>query len=156
MQTQVLYGNRLGRQGNLRIGCSATIFDRLRQKVLFTLRADNGKWCLPGGMVEPGESVEEACLREIFEETGLEVVVKRLVGVYSNPDQLVIYPDGNKAHFIVLNFEAEITNGEPRLSNETTDVRFFTPQELDALEIHAHHDDRVRDTLAGQPAAFIR
>jgi 8-oxo-dGTP pyrophosphatase MutT (NUDIX family) len=93
--SQVLYGPRLGKEGKLRVGCSATIFDSKREKVLLTQRTDNGRWCLPGGMMESGESVAEACEREVWEETGLHVRITRLIGVYSDPDQLVVYPDGN-------------------------------------------------------------
>ena len=88
--TQILYGDRIGRQGNIRLGCSAVLFDVNREKVLLTRRADNGRWCLPSGGVEPGESVTEACIRETLEETGLRVRVKRLTSVFSSPDRLVI------------------------------------------------------------------
>ena len=108
MPTEVLYGPRLGREGQLRMGCSATLFDKTREKVVLTQRTDNGRWCLPGGTMESGESAAETCEREVWEETGLKVRVKRLIGVYSNPDQLVIYSDGNKAFFVVLNFEVEL------------------------------------------------
>ena len=84
--TKILYGTRLGKNGELRVGCSATIFDKSHQKVLLTRRLDNGLWCLPGGHMESGESVEECCMREVFEETGLQVRVKRLPGVYSDPN----------------------------------------------------------------------
>jgi ADP-ribose pyrophosphatase YjhB (NUDIX family) len=154
--TKVLYGERLGKQGQLRLGSSATIFDETHQKVLLTKRADNGQWCLPGGGMEAGESIEEACLREVLEETGLRVRLIRLVGVYSDPNQLVVYPDGNRAHFVTLNFEAEITHGEPRLSNETTDIGFFTLEELEGKQLLGHHKERIRDTLVGQAAAFVR
>ncbi|MCB0119780.1 MAG: NUDIX domain-containing protein, partial [Anaerolineales bacterium] len=50
--SQVLYGPRLGKEGKVRVGCSAVIFDETRQKVLLTKRADNGRWCLPGGGME--------------------------------------------------------------------------------------------------------
>ena len=102
--TQVLYGQRLGREGKIRFGCSAVIFDEARTKVLLTRRTDNGLWGVPGGAMESGESVVEACEREVFEETGLKVHAKRLVGVYSNPDQLVIYPDGTKVQIVALGF----------------------------------------------------
>jgi 8-oxo-dGTP pyrophosphatase MutT (NUDIX family) len=140
MPTEVLYGPRLGREGQLRLGCSAVLFDEARQKVLLTQRTDNGRWCLPGGAMESGESAAEACEREVWEETGLKVRVKRLLGVYSNPDQLVIYPDGNKAFFVVLNFEVEIISGELGLSNETTAFGYYT---LD------QHLSRVEDALLG-------
>jgi len=154
--TQVLYGERLGKNGELRIGCSATIFDESNQKVLLTRRQDNGLWCLPGGHMEPGESVEECCVREVFEETGLRVRVVRLTGVYSNPDQLVIYRDGSQAHFVVMNFEAEITGGKLGLSDETSEAGYFSPAEIESMPMHDRHADRVVDALTCQVAAFIK
>lgn len=145
--TQVLYGPRLGKQGNIRVGCSAVIFDEARKKVLLTQRADNGRWCLPGGQMEAGESAAEACEREVWEETGLTVRTKRLVGVYSNPDQLVIYPDGNKAFFVVLNFEVEIVSGELGLSNETTAFGYYSLKEIESMPMHGEHKSRIEDAM---------
>ncbi len=153
--TQVLYGPRLAKQGKIRLGCSAAIFDE-RRRILLTRRADNGQWCLPGGAMESGESAAEACEREVLEETGLRVRVKRLVGVYSHPDQLVIYPDGNKAHIVVLHFEAEVTGGELGLSNETTDFGYFTMNEIRDMELLGRHGERVSDTLENYPEALIK
>lgn len=153
--TQIIYGERIARQGKIRLGCSAAIFDK-GGRVLLTKRTDNGQWCLPGGGVEAGESVAEACEREVREETGLSVRVKRLVGVYSHPDQLAVYPDGNKSHFVVLHFEAEIISGELGLSDETTDFGYFTLEEVEGLEMLGRHKERILDTLADQQAAFVR
>lgn len=151
-QTQVLYGERLGKQGELRIGCSAIIFDETRGKVLLTQRTDNGRWCLPGGRMESGESASETCEREVWEETGLIVRVKRLIGVYSNPNQLVIYPDGNKVFIVVLNFEAEVIEGELGLSNETTAIGYYSLQEMENMPMHGEHKSRVEDALLGGDA----
>ena len=150
--SQVLYGPRLGKEGRLRVGCSATIFDSKREKVLLTQRTDNGRWCLPGGMMESGESASEACIREVWEETGLNVRVTRLIGVYSNPDQLVVYADGNKAFFVVLSFEAEIISGELGLSNETTAFGYYSLEEMESLPMHGEHKQRVEDALLGRDA----
>ncbi len=152
--SQVLYGPRLGREGKLRVGCSATLFDEAREKVLLTQRSDNGRWCLPGGHMESGESAAEACEREVLEETGLKVEAIRLLGVYSNPDQLVIYKDGGKAFFVVLNFEVRILAGEPGLSDETTAFGWFTVDEMETMPIHANHDLRVKDALRGGDPAI--
>lgn len=152
--SKVLYGPRLGREGAVRVGCSAVIFDPDRKKVLLTKRTDNGRWCLPGGGMEAGESAAETCEREVWEETGLKVRVKKLLGVYSNPDQLVIYQDGNKAFFVVLNFEAEVLEGDLCLSNETTDFGWFTPEEMDTMPMHGQHKDRVEDAFRGGEAAI--
>lgn len=152
--TQVLYGPRLGKEGQLRVGCSAVIFDEKREKVLLTQRADNGRWCLPGGHMESGESAAEACEREVWEETGLKVRATRLLGVYSNPDQLVIYKDGVKAFFVVLNFEVEVVEGELGLSDETTAFGWFTLKDMDSMPIHANHKLRVEDALLGGDAVM--
>jgi ADP-ribose pyrophosphatase YjhB (NUDIX family) len=154
--TQVLYGNRLGKDGVIRLGSTAIIFDESRTKILLTRRMDNGQWCLPGGATDPGESVAEGCVREVFEETGLRVRVTRLVGVYSDPDQLVIYPDGNKVHVVALSFEAEIVSGELGLSNETTDAGFFTISDMEGMPMLGNHKRRVQDALLQTPAAIIK
>ena len=153
--TQILYGERIGKQGKLRLGCSAAIFDE-RGRILLTRRADNNQWCLPSGGMEPGESAAEACEREVLEETGLSVRVKRLVGIYSHPDQIVIYPDGGKFHIVALHFQAEVTGGEPGLSNETTDFGYFTLQEIEAIEMFGRHKERIMDTVENRVDAFIR
>lgn len=153
--TQILYGDRLGKQGKIRLGCSAAIFDE-QHRILLTRRADNGQWCLPSGGMESGESAAEACEREVFEETGLSVRVNRFVGVYSHPDQLIVYADGNKFQIVALHFEAVIIGGEPGLSDETSDFGYFTMEEIEKLEMLGRHKERVIDTLTAQSEAFIR
>ena len=153
--TQVFYGPGLGKEGKLRLGASAILFND-EGKFLLTRRADNGQWCLPGGRLESGESVTEACEREVLEETGLTVRVRRLVGVYSHPNQLVVYPDGNKAHIVALHFEAEVVGGELGLSNETTDYGYFTVHELEGLEFIGRHKERILDTLERRTEALIK
>ena len=153
--TQVLYGPRLSKEGKLRIGCSAAIFDE-QGRILLTRRADNGLWCLPGGAMDPGESAAEACEREVLEETGLHARAKRLVGVYSHPDQLVVYKDGNKAHIVALHFEGEDFGGTLGLSNETTDFGYFSQEQLDGLDFLGRHKERILDTFDNQLEAVIK
>jgi ADP-ribose pyrophosphatase YjhB (NUDIX family) len=154
--TKVVYGDRIGRKGKLRLGCSAVLFGNDRQTVLLTRRSDNGQWCLPGGMIDSGESVAEGCEREVFEETGLKVRVVRLTGIYSNPNRLTIYPDGNKAFVVVLNFEVEQVGGKLGLSGETTDARFFFVAEALHMDLFHGHAEHIHDTLTGNYAAVIR
>jgi ADP-ribose pyrophosphatase YjhB (NUDIX family) len=154
--TRILFGDRIGRQGKIRLGCSAVLFDEKREKVLLTRRADNGQWCLPGGMIDPGESVSQGCEREVFEETGLRVRVARLTGVYSDPNRLTVYPDGNRAHVIVLAFEVEQVGGELGLSDETTDARFFPVVEAVQMDLFHGHAEHIRDVMTGEDGAFIR
>ena len=154
--TKVIHGEGIGKKGKIRLGCSAVIFDEAREKVLLTKRSDNGLWCLPGGGVDPGESVEETILREVQEETGLTVRMLRLTGVYSDPDWLVVYNEETAVQIVALNFEVEIISGEPGLSNETTDWGYFSLAEMEALDMLLNHRVRIHDTFRGQIAAFIK
>jgi ADP-ribose pyrophosphatase YjhB (NUDIX family) len=154
--TEVLYGHRVARQGILRLGCAAVLFDKTREKLLLTRRTDNGRWCLPGGVINPGESVSEGCEREVFEETGLKVKTERLTGVYSNPDQMIVYPDGNKTHAIVLSLEVSLAGGNLGLSNETTDAGYFSIREAAQMDLFHGHAEFIRDILTGRTQAFIR
>jgi 8-oxo-dGTP pyrophosphatase MutT (NUDIX family) len=153
--TQILYGERISKQGKIRLGCSAAILDE-QGRILLTRRADNGQWCLPGGGMEPGESAAEACEREVFEETGLSVRVRRLVGIYSHSDQLIVYPDGGRFQVVALHFEAEITGGKLGLSNETSDVGYYTLRDIQGIEMFGRHKERIIDTLENRAEAFIR
>ncbi|MEP7290338.1 MAG: NUDIX domain-containing protein [Chloroflexota bacterium] len=153
---KVIHGERIGKTAQLRNGCSAIIFDATREKILLTRRTDNGRWCLPGGATDPGESVEETCVREVWEETGLRVRVTKLVGVYSSPDIVITYADGNRWQIISLSFEVEVSGGELGLSNETTEVGYFTQLEIETIDLMGHHRQRIADAWAGQERAFIR
>lgn len=103
-----------------------------------------------------GRIVEECCQREVFEETGLEIQTRRLVGIYSNRDQLVIYPDGNKVQIVVLSFEAEVTGGKLGLSDETTAAAYYDPSEMESMPMHGRHMERVHDALANLSLPVIR
>jgi 8-oxo-dGTP pyrophosphatase MutT (NUDIX family) len=154
--THIIFGNRIGKQGILRLGCSAVLFDNLRKQILLTRREDNAMWCLPGGMIEPGESVAEACEREFLEETGLDVKVKHLIGIYSDPHRLTVYPDGNMATVVVLSFEVQLIRGKLRLSDETSGVDWFPISEALKMDLFHGHANHIRDASAGQAKAFIR
>lgn len=153
---KIVTGDRIGKQARLTVGCSAIIFDDKREKILLTRRTDNGRWCLPGGAMEPGESLTEACAREVEEETGLLVKVGRLVGVYSTPHRIIEYADGNQKQLVAHSFEAEIIGGELTLSDETTEYGYFTLDEIAHLDLMEHHHERIADALADQIMSFVR
>ena len=152
---KVLSGNRIGKDGCLRVGCSESVFDSNRKKVLLIRREDDGKWAVPGGSMVTGESLSEACKREVFEETGLDVNVKRLISVYTSAHRLLAYPDGNKLQVVILHFEVEIVGGELRISDETTAFGFFSPSEIDDLDMHGMDRMRVLDSFTGKTEAII-
>ncbi|MCH7713837.1 MAG: NUDIX domain-containing protein [Chloroflexi bacterium] len=157
--SKLIYGDRVGKTAVLAPGASAIIFDEAREKVLLTRRTDNGRWCLPGGGMDPGESAAETCVRETLEETGLEVRVTRLVGIYTSSDMIIEYADGNRVQPVAFSFEAEITGGELGLSDETTEFGYFAiegPGGLDGLDLMEHHLQRILDAAENREATFIR
>ena len=153
---KIITGPRVGQNGMIRVGCSAIIFDQQREKILLTRREDNNQWCLPSGGMEPGESATEACIREVEEETGLQVVVKRLIGVYTTPHELIVYQDGNKFQLVALCFEVEIRDGELRLSCETTEYGYFSYQEIQELDLLLNHRQRIKDAYSEEMTTFVR
>src|SRR6476619_316959 len=109
----------------IRAGVAAVICDG--ERVLLQRRDDNGRWGLPGGGVDPGESVRTAIVREVREETGLDVEPLRLIGVYSYPahHQVITYPDGNVIHYVSVVFECAIRGGTLACGAESLDLGFF-------------------------------
>jgi ADP-ribose pyrophosphatase YjhB (NUDIX family) len=139
----------------IRPGVAAVIFDG--ERVLLQRRDDNGRWGLPGGGVDPGESVHAAIVREVREETGLEVEPLRVIGVYSDPanHQVITYPDGNVIHYVSTVFECTVRGGTLACGAESLELGYFPPDALpdDTLAISRI---RIVDALARQVGAFVR
>lgn len=138
-----------------RTATTAAVFDT-EGRLLLQRRTDNGNWCLPGGSMEWGETAVESIVREVKEETGYDVEVVRLIGIYSDPELTTIsYPNGDVAAYVSLTFECRALGGEPMLSDETSEVGWFPAREL-PQPFQAGQVIRVQDALAGQVAAFFR
>ena len=108
-------------------------------KILFQRRADNGKWGLIGGLLELNETYEEAAIREIREETGLEVKLESFLGIFHNHD--MIWPNGDRAHVISACYTASIVKGEPRIDEESFELRFFGKDEIPPLFAQDHIEE---------------
>lgn len=152
---KIVFGDRVGRDAIIKIGCSAVIFDENRQKVLLTQREDNKQWCLPSGGMEPGETASEACIREVWEETGLHVKITRLVGVYSTPNEIVVRDDGTRHQLVAICFEAAITGGTLGLSDETLAFGYFSREEIAGMDMLANQVRRIHDAWKGLPEPVI-
>ncbi len=113
-------------------------------RILLTKRRDVPAWCLPGGGVEDGESLAQAASREVREETGLEVELTRVVGLYSRPNW-------QRGGDHVVLFAARAVGGQLRSDGEeTTEARYFGPHELPDSLFGWHHQ-RILDALGNAP-----
>ncbi|VAW30907.1 hypothetical protein MNBD_CHLOROFLEXI01-1736 [hydrothermal vent metagenome] len=153
---KVITGERIGKEGRIAVGCSAAVFDEDRQRILLIKRVDNRLWAVPGGYMEAGESLTEACVREVLEETGLCVEVKRLITVYTDPNRLIEYPDGKRLQLVVLHFEAKPLSGKLRVSNESSEVKFFSRAEIQNLKMGSFDHLRIMDAFSTQEKTIIR
>jgi len=122
-------------------GC---IFNEKGQ-VLLQRRQDKNKWGFPGGAIELGESAENVVKREIKEETGLDVIVSKLIGIYT--DYYDEYPNGDKAQCITIFLELKKVSGELSYSDEETlELRYFSLNEVPDL-VNKQHEEFLKDII---------
>jgi 8-oxo-dGTP pyrophosphatase MutT (NUDIX family) len=123
--------------------------------VLLQKRADTGQWSLPGGALELGESIAETIIREVREETGLQVSVDRVTGVYSNPRHVVAFSDGEVRQQFSVCFLCAIEGGQLAPGEEATEVGFFDKGQVAKLDIHPSIRLRIHHYWEGGNAAAI-
>lgn len=121
----------------------AVIMDQDDSIVLIKRKNDpyKGSWALPGGFVEYGETVESATLREVKEETGLEIELGDIVGVYSDPER------DPRGHTITICYLASILRGELNADTDAADVRCFPRSEILELKLAFDHNLIIEDAL---------
>ncbi len=105
-------------------------------RLLMIRRTDNNLYAIPGGAQEIGETISQAIVREVTEETGILVEVTGLIGVYSDPEHVIAFADGEVRQEFSLCFRARPINGEPCTSSESKEVLWAEPAKLDNLNIH--------------------
>ncbi len=135
-----------------KIAVNAVIFND-QGEVLLAKRTDNGLWCVPGGHVDLGETLGEACQRELYEETGLKAQVVKLVGVYSDTKGSLHIAQGPEWHTVRVSFLCKVTGGSLKPSEETSDIRYFNLGQLPPLI--TDHGRRIRDAFENKAEAVI-
>lgn len=120
-----------------KVGTDAAIFNE-RGEILLMERADGSGWCLPCGFVEPNETPAEGIIREAREETGLEISVKRLVGVFTRKPS----PQYGPHTIVAIIHLCEIVSGELTLSHEGSALRYWPIDEVQHW--HGTHEANTR------------
>ncbi|MEW5353520.1 NUDIX hydrolase [Streptomyces sp. 16-176A] len=139
---------------SLVVAASAVVTDE-QGRILLQRRRDNDLWALPGGGMEMDDSLPGAAVREVKEETGLDVEITGLVGTYTDPRHVIAYTDGEVRRQFNVCFTARITGGELAISDESTELRFVDPQELESLPMHHTQRLRLRHFLEHRPEPYL-
>jgi ADP-ribose pyrophosphatase YjhB (NUDIX family) len=126
-----------------------------QDRLLLIRRTDNGLWALPGGAQEIGEYIAETASRETREEAGVEVEVVDVVGIYTNPNHVVEFSDGEVRQQFSICFRAAYLSGTPARSDESSDARWVGRDELDSLDIHPSMRLRIDHGYAQRPKPYI-
>lgn len=134
------------RPNTIKVAVSAVVLDD-SGRILMIRRTDNDRYAIPGGGLEAGETVSDAVVREVLEETGITVAVADLVGVFSNPEHVIAYDDGEVRQEFSICFRARPIGGSLRTSEESKEVLWVDPAGLDSLNVHPSIKLRIEKGL---------
>jgi ADP-ribose pyrophosphatase YjhB (NUDIX family) len=107
-----------------------------QEQVLLIRRTDNALWAIPGGAQDFGEYIAQTAVRETKEESGIDIEVTGIVGIYTDPKHVMAYSDGEVRQQFSICFRGRYLGGTPTPSSESSDVRWVAREELDSLPIH--------------------
>ena len=124
-------------------------------RLLLIQRSDSGRWVLPGGALELGERITDTAVRETREETGVDILITGLIGVYSNPHHLLAYSNGEVRQQFSLCFRAHPLGGDPSPSVASLDVRWIEPRALSDLRIHPEMLLRIGHGLSNRAVPYL-
>ncbi|MPY59537.1 NUDIX hydrolase [Streptomyces spongiae] len=142
------------RPNSMVVAASAVVADE-QGRILLQRRRDNDLWALPGGGMDLTESLPAAAVREVREETGLEVEITGLVGTYTDPKHIIAYTDGEVRRQFNVCFTARVTGGRLAVSDESTDLRFVSPADLAALPMHPTQRLRLQHYLEHRERPYL-
>jgi 8-oxo-dGTP pyrophosphatase MutT (NUDIX family) len=150
------YDDQDAPEPNSVVPAAVAIVAREDGAVLLIRRTDNGTWALPGGAIEMSEPVADAAVRETFEETGIQVEVTGLLGIYSDPGHVIHFTSNDEVRreFSVV-LTARPVGGEPTLSTESSEVRWVAPGDLAGYTMGGAMRKRVDDYLKGTGTPVI-
>ncbi len=145
MSTELIFGERIARTAPIRLTVTGAIPDA-EGRLLLVRRADNGRWCLPGGGVDSGERVVEALVREVEEETGLACELHRELGS-------ICYTDARGREKTVRYWAMSSPNREAEPGDGVDEIRWLPPTEAAALLTHERDREILAAFAPGEAAA---
>jgi ADP-ribose pyrophosphatase YjhB (NUDIX family) len=136
------------------VAVTAFVLDGDR-RVLMIRRTDSGLYAIPGGTQEVGETISQTVVREVREETGIDVEPSELIGVYSDPEHVIAFTDGEVRQEFSICFRARPTGGELRTSNESSEVLWIGRSDLNSLNVHPSIRLRIEHGYANRERPYF-
>ncbi|UGT63907.1 NUDIX domain-containing protein [Nocardia asteroides] len=133
---------------SLVVACNLLVTDGAGA-ILLQRRRDTGQWALPGGAMNFGETAAECAIRECREETGITAEITGFLGVYSDPNHIVAYTDGEVRQQYENTYIGRPLSGEPTINDEADGVTFVAPRDLEGYDIHQSMRKQIGDYLSG-------
>ena len=143
METKFFYKNKLAPKPNKspHLGVAVIIYNDKNQ-ILLEKRSDSNRWGLIGGGLEIDESLEQCLIREVYEETGLNLSHYEFVAVCDEPSRIIQYPDGNIIRSVTVLYKSFISGSVSlQCSYESKELKFCSINQLndiDIVETHRH------------------
>ena len=116
-------------------------------RILMLKRVDNGKWTLPGGTMELGESLVDCAVREVKEESGLDVEVIDVIGTYTDPDIRIEYSDGEVRREFTIVYFGKVTENNVVIDNESSAYEWIPLQDVMRFPMAESQKKRIADVL---------
>ncbi|GAB1643843.1 NUDIX hydrolase [Krasilnikovia sp. MM14-A1259] len=153
-RTEYLNDPNAPKANSIVVAVTAFVLDR-QDRVLLIRRTDNGLWALPGGAQEFGEYIADAAVRETKEESGIDIEVDGLIGIYTNPNHVVAYSDGEVRQQFSICFRGHYLGGTPQPSDESSEVRWVPRSDLDSVPINPSMRLRIDHGYENRSSPYI-
>ena len=140
------YDPQAPKPNSIRPAAAVALFDS-DGDILLLRRKDNDKWTMPGGTLDFGESLTDCAIREVREETGLQIRITGLIGTYTDPHILIAYSDGEVRQEFTFVYGAEIESGELKIDNESKEATWVPIAAALQLPLAASQRRRLKDVM---------
>lgn len=147
VRTDYYYRDDAPEANSIRPAAAVAILNSKRE-LLMLHRNDNKKWTMPGGTLEFGESMTECALREVREESGLDVKILDIIGTYTNPNIRVAYSDGEVRQEFTIVYYGEALNYDVSLDDESSQFQWVPLDEVIRLPLADSQKRRIEDVLS--------
>ncbi|MCS7479063.1 NUDIX hydrolase [Umezawaea endophytica] len=124
-------------------------------QLLMIRRTDNDLYSIPGGAQDVGETIGHTVIREVKEETGIDVEPVDIIGIYSDPAHVIAYTDGEVRQQFSICFRARLIGGELRTSNESIEVHWVSRGDLNTLNIHPSIQLRIEHGFEERSTSYF-